>query len=93
MANPSHHFSSWTAQFPSPLVKPTAAKRDWFYLLFLTLLFVLPLWPSYAELKFGGLPNLAPGRLVRTVLIFSFFWMIFNDRRCGISAEAKSSWR
>ena len=81
MSNSTQDFSRRAVLFPSPLVKPTAVKRDWLLLFLLALLFMLPLWPGYAELKFGGLPNLAPVRLVRIVLIVSFIWMIFNDRR------------
>ncbi|MES2349829.1 MAG: O-antigen ligase family protein [Pseudomonadota bacterium] len=44
------------------------------------LLFVLPLWPDFAELKPGGIPNIAPPRLVRAALIFLAVIYLFQDR-------------
>lgn len=58
------------------LVKP---KRDWLFTLFLLLIFVTSTWPDYVELKFSGMPNMAPSRLIRITLICGFFWMIFHD--------------
>jgi hypothetical protein len=45
----------------------------------LALVFILPLWPNYAELKFGGIPNLAPDRLLRVALFFGFIGIFFTN--------------
>jgi hypothetical protein len=62
-----------------PTAKATV-KRDWLALLFFTLLFILPLWPDFAEVKPGGIPNIAPPRLVRAALIFLAVLYLFQDR-------------
>jgi hypothetical protein len=57
----------------------TTDKESKFFYLFLALVFILPLWPNYAELKFGGIPNLAPDRLLRVALFFVFVGTFFTN--------------
>lgn len=61
-----------------PAAAETSLANKYFGL-FLLFVFVMPLWPNYAELKFGGLPNLAPDRLIRTALVFGFIWIFFSN--------------
>ena len=53
-------------------------ERAYFYL-FLLFIFILPLWPNYVEMKFSGLPNLAPDRLLRILLSLGFIWIFFTN--------------
>lgn len=57
----------------------TPEKETKYFYLFLALVFILPLWPNYAELKFGGMPNLAPDRLLRVALFFGFIGIFFTN--------------
>lgn len=70
------------AGLPAASTRPKAVRRgrDWLPVLYFGLLFILPLWPDFAELKFGGLPNLAPTRLLRAALIAFVLCALFVDR-------------
>ena len=57
----------------------SAEKESKYFYLFLALVFILPLWPNYAEFKFGGIPNLAPDRLLRVALFFGFIGIFFTN--------------
>jgi O-antigen ligase len=62
-----------------PTQNPIVEKETKYFYLFLAFIFLLPLWPNYAELKFGGLPNLAPDRLLRIALFFGFVIIFFTN--------------
>lgn len=53
----------------------------------LVLIFTIFLWPGYGELKVGGLPNLAPPRLIKMMLfglmIYQFLFSKFEFNRIG----------
>lgn len=68
--------------YPAPVTAQSQpqVRRDWLALAFFTLLFIMPLWPDFAELKPGGIPNVAPTRLVRAGLIFLALIYLFADR-------------
>jgi len=57
----------------------TAERESKYFYLFLAYIFILPLWPNYAELKFSGIPNLAPDRILRFVLFFGFIGIFFTN--------------
>lgn len=66
--------------YPQPKSTIVQIKRDWLALLFFGLVFLLPLWPDFAELKMAGLPNLAPTRLMRAALIVATLFCFFHDK-------------
>lgn len=59
--------------------KTTKERESKYFYLFLAYIFILPLWPNYAELKFGGLPNIAPDRILRFALFFGFIGIFFTN--------------
>lgn len=57
----------------------TPERESKYFYLFLAYIFILPLWPNYAELKVSGIPNLAPDRLLRFALFFGFIGIFFTN--------------
>jgi hypothetical protein len=62
-----------------------------YFYLFLLFVFVMPLWPNYAVLNFGGLPNLAPDRLLRASLFFGLIFISFSKSQAVKILKARIS--
>jgi hypothetical protein len=62
-----------------PADSNATTRRDWLWQIYLVLIVVLLLWPDYAELKPGGLPNVSPVRLMRGLGIAAGLFFLFRD--------------
>jgi hypothetical protein len=75
-------------QFPAQLYR-------WMRFLTLLFIFLLPLWPNYAELRPFGLPNIAPTRMLNLLLACFFVVCFFVSREAQelFVRRIRDNWR
>ncbi|MDO9238294.1 MAG: O-antigen ligase family protein [Aquabacterium sp.] len=62
----------------------------WCFVLLCMLMFSLVAFPSYGELKFGGMPNLAPSRLLRMLmLVLMGLIMLIKPFRLSLTSQTE----